>query len=319
MIVRNAEETLPHCISSVNGHVDAIVALMVGESSDHTEDVLRQTGCIYAKREWHDDFSRARNELFDYARSVGVRWALLLDADDILGNAPGLREAVAKLEADDIGEGFLHIAFGRLSYWQKRIFDLTKPGKWVARVHEVYVSQNKTTKVPGIDVVHIRGTLQATRNKDRNLRIFEKWYAEAPHEFDAHTFYNYGNELAWHGRHEDAARVYGLALGLPQWVEERYYTHIRRGECFVAMKAYTQAWEEFCAAAKLFPEWDAAYKAMARWFYTRGLGDICLIVNDYAQTKVAPQTILPSPITDEWHNAVMEAARRDAERQHPHH
>ena len=60
MIVKNEEERLARCLSSVQGAVDEIIILDTG-STDGTKDVAsRFTQRVYDYA-WDDDFSAARN------------------------------------------------------------------------------------------------------------------------------------------------------------------------------------------------------------------------------------------------------------------
>ena len=289
MIVRNAEETLERMLDSVLGYTDDVLALMAGPSTDNTELILQDFDVLYEKVEWKDNFGLARNQLFDFVRKH-TDWALLMDADDVLTNGRELRGAVEQLTG--VG-AYLHIRHGSMQYWQKRLFNLEVPGAWVGRAHEVYQASGKWGKVHQCEIVHQRGDLQSIRAKDRNLNILKKWMEEAPEEFDAHKYYNYGNELLWHRMWHDAARIYGLALGLPQWRDERYFTHIRRGVCLVQIQAWSQAWNEFVSAVRVQPEWRDSFLEMSRWFYHRGLHELCLHMDAYAQTKPKADTILP--------------------------
>src|SRR5690625_3386446 len=83
MIVKNEEEVLDACLTSVNNVCDEIVIVDTG-STDQTKEIARKfTNKIYDFK-WIDDFSAARNFAFSKASMEYVFW---LDADDVLNKA----------------------------------------------------------------------------------------------------------------------------------------------------------------------------------------------------------------------------------------
>lgn len=79
-IVRNEENDLPKCLTSVREVVDEIIILDTG-STDRTVEIAEKFGAKVFYFDWCDDFSAARNEALKY---VGGEWVLVLDADEIL-------------------------------------------------------------------------------------------------------------------------------------------------------------------------------------------------------------------------------------------
>lgn len=80
MIVKNEEDTLPGCLSSVKGLVDEIIVVDTG-STDKTIDIAKQHGALVFSFPWNNHFSDAKN----YAiRKATKDWILWLDADEIL-------------------------------------------------------------------------------------------------------------------------------------------------------------------------------------------------------------------------------------------
>ena len=80
MIVKNEEDVLENCLSSVFKATDEIIIVDTG-STDKTKDIARKyTDKIYDFK-WVDDFSKARNYSFSKATKDYILW---LDADDII-------------------------------------------------------------------------------------------------------------------------------------------------------------------------------------------------------------------------------------------
>lgn len=78
MIVKNEEEFLDECLSSVRGLVDEIVIVDTG-STDSTVAIAERHGAKVFYLPWPGDFSIARNESLKHATGD---WILVLDADE---------------------------------------------------------------------------------------------------------------------------------------------------------------------------------------------------------------------------------------------
>lgn len=66
MIVRNEEQTLGRCLSTVHDLVDEIVVVDTG-STDRTKEIARSLGARLFDFLWIDDFAAARNFAFSQA------------------------------------------------------------------------------------------------------------------------------------------------------------------------------------------------------------------------------------------------------------
>jgi glycosyltransferase involved in cell wall biosynthesis len=82
MIVKNEEEFLSDCLSSVKGAVDEIIVVDTG-SSDRTIAIAKEHGAIVHHVPWENDFSKARNA--SLVQATGD-WILVLDADERLAD-----------------------------------------------------------------------------------------------------------------------------------------------------------------------------------------------------------------------------------------
>ena len=80
MIVKNEEDVLKRCLTSVKSVVDEIIIVDTG-STDSTKKIAKEfTDKIYYFK-WIDDFSKARNYAFSKATKEYILW---LDADDVI-------------------------------------------------------------------------------------------------------------------------------------------------------------------------------------------------------------------------------------------
>lgn len=79
MVVKNAQDSLSACLSSVKKHVDEIIIVDIG-SSDDTVKIAAENGAQIFNYHWNNDFSRARNFAVQHATSD---WILNLDAQHV--------------------------------------------------------------------------------------------------------------------------------------------------------------------------------------------------------------------------------------------
>ncbi|WP_229414638.1 MULTISPECIES: tetratricopeptide repeat protein [Moorena] len=92
MIVKDEEESLPQCLSSVKDVVDEMVVLDTG-STDRTIEVAQSYGARVYQFEWCNDFAAARNQALKYVQG---EWVLVLDADEVLKPevVPEIKQAI---------------------------------------------------------------------------------------------------------------------------------------------------------------------------------------------------------------------------------
>lgn len=91
MIVRDAADTLPQCLTSVRDCVDEILVADTG-SADGTAALAQKFGARVISIPWTNDFSAARNRALAEVQSD---WILVLDADEVLN--PGSRSLIRGL------------------------------------------------------------------------------------------------------------------------------------------------------------------------------------------------------------------------------
>lgn len=82
IIVKNEEDNLPICLSSIKNYCGQIVVVDTG-SSDQTPIIASRFGAELYFKSWDENFSEARNFALDHARNP---WILSIDADEYLEN-----------------------------------------------------------------------------------------------------------------------------------------------------------------------------------------------------------------------------------------
>lgn len=233
MIVKNEENVLERCLTSVRGLVDEIVIVDTG-SSDRTKEIAKQFTDKIFDFEWIDDFSSARNFAFSQATMDYILW---LDADDILLEKDQkqflqLKETLSP-EYDAVSMLY-HIAFDEFgnptfSFRRNRLVKREKNFVWKGFVHEYLEVRGK---ILDSDVAITHRKEQKEGRKDRNLKIYEKHLAEGKVFTPREQFY-YSNELKDNGLYEKAVENYEKFLEMKEgWVEDKIRACINMAECY---------------------------------------------------------------------------------------
>ena len=217
MIVRDEQEMLPGCLSSLKEAVDEMVIVDTG-STDATVEIARSFGAKVIFHEWSGSFAEARNISLDAASGD---WLLCLDADEVL-----VREDVELLrsltgrtwreafylseinytgELDD-GTAVTHNAL--------RLFRNRPEYRYEGRLHEQIAHRlpaflPERMEVSGVRIEHY-GYLGAVRDdREKSRRNIELLRLQQDEGVDsAFLHYNLGSEYAAAG--EPAAAVIEL-------------------------------------------------------------------------------------------------------------
>ena len=194
MIVKNEEDVLERCLSSVGDFADEIIVVDTG-SADRTEEIARRfTDQVYTF-EWRDDFAAARNFAFRKGHGEYLFW---LDADDVIPDES--RKKLVRLKKDlepDIDMVMMPYAAAfepdgktAFSYYRERIIKNHRGFRFCGRVHEVVPPSGKLYYAD-IPVEHRK---EKAGDSGRILRIYEAMET-AGDEFDSRALYYYGREL----------------------------------------------------------------------------------------------------------------------------
>lgn len=230
MIVKNEEQTLERCLSSVRDVVDEIVIVDTG-STDKTKEVAAKFADRIADFEWVNDFAKARNFAFRLATKEFILW---LDADDVLlpEDAEKLRTLAASLPWDTESVSMhYHLRkdeYGNVasSLRRNRLVRRSRNFRWVGAVHE-YLEVYGKILYADIAVTHDR----VHTDSSRNLNIYER-RLEAGEVFSPRDLYYFANELADHKQWERAHAKYEEFLRLGEgWVEDNISACGRASDC----------------------------------------------------------------------------------------
>src|SRR5690554_2750789 len=219
MIVKNEEDTLARCLSSVHDIVDEIIIVDTG-STDKTKDIDRKfTSKIY-DFQWIDDFSAARKYSFSKATKNYILWH---DADDVI--LPNDRKKLIKLK-ETLDSSIVTVmmkynyAFDEygnvtLCFYRERLVKRSHNPVWHDPIHEFIGIQGKTIN-EDICITHKR----IHDASDRNLLIFEKMI-EQGRTMSARNYFYYAKELYYHERFEEAIEYFNKFLDSGEgWAED---------------------------------------------------------------------------------------------------
>ncbi|MGH4120174.1 glycosyltransferase [Clostridium sp.] len=205
MIVKNEENYLPRCLSSIKDIVDEIIIVDTG-STDKTVDIAKSFGAKVYYFKWNNNFSEARNESLKYATKD---WILILDADDEL-YAQDQQKLVEFLNSQ-LEENAIY-NFETLNYYgdtiddnsitinlNPRLYKNNHGTHYEGEVHnQLITSESSYNAIYSLIKIHHYGYMNdsiASKNKrKRNITILNEQLKKDPD--DSFTHFNLGTEYA---------------------------------------------------------------------------------------------------------------------------
>lgn len=233
MILKDEEDVLDRCLSSVRGLVDEIIIVDTGSTDSTKQIALQYTDQVFDFA-WIDDFSAARNYAFSKANMEYCMW---LDADDVIEDKErpdfmNLKNALT-LDTDMVMLRY-NTAFdneGNPSFWyyRERIIRNDQSHLWQGAVHEV-ITPSGNVKYSDVAISHKK---LRPGDPDRNLNIYKKLLAEGK-RLSAREQYYYARELYYHQLFNDAIKAFGTFLSMPDgWVEDKIEACIMSAKCYL--------------------------------------------------------------------------------------
>lgn len=188
MIVKNEEELLQRCLSSIKNVADEIIIVDTG-STDNTITIANSFGAKIYHRPWNDSFSDARNYSLNYASGD---WILQIDADEELEQAdiPKLQSAVNNPRYNGIVVA-IHsdIKDNIHKFYNTRIFRRGK-GFYKDIIHEQIIMEGERLPTE-IRLYHRGYNLDEKRMQikwQRTTRLLKKQIEQ--NEFDSFAWFN---------------------------------------------------------------------------------------------------------------------------------
>ena len=240
MIVKNEENVIERCLSSVKPIVDDMIIVDTG-SSDSTKEIAKTFTDNVFDFKWVDDFSAARNFSFSKATKDYILW---LDADDILTdeNREKLLQLKQKLSLDvDAVSMEYHLTFdneGKPSFSSRRnrLVKRENQFKWYGFVHE-YLEVSGKILHSDVAIVHKKDKVHS----DRNLKLYEKALKDGK-TFSPRDKYYYANECRDHHMYEKAIIWYQAFLDEGKgWVEDNIEACGKMADCYIHLQRWPDA------------------------------------------------------------------------------
>ena len=237
MIVKNEEELLDRCLSSIKEAVDEIIIVDTGSTDNTWEIALQYTDKVY-NFEWVDDFSAARNFAYSKAEMDYQMW---LDADDVFPKRQLKKllqlKSIITPEIDIVTMKYLtHFDDQNnpvFTSTRERLTKREKGYKWIDPVHECIPLIGNVFH-SDIEIEH-RKPKKDLCHSDRNLKIYEKYESDKK-PFTPRQLYYYARELKDHSQWEKSASYFEKFLNTKQgWFEDNIAACFNLSICYNRM------------------------------------------------------------------------------------
>lgn len=275
MIVRNEEEGLGRCLSSVSGIVDEIIIVDTG-STDRTKEIAANFDAKIYDFVWIDNFAAARNYSFSQATCEYILW---LDADDVIQEKDRklLLELKQVLPREILAVNMpYHLAVDAEgnpinSLRRNRIVKRSANFQWIGPVHE-YLSVSGKAFMSDAAITHAKNKVYT----DRNLKIYQN-REEAGEQFSPRDQYYYANELRDHLMNEKAIEMYTTFLdGKQGWVEDNIQACMKLADCYGRLDDKEKQLASWCRSLLYDkPRSECSYQ-LGAWFQRNQQYDVAI-------------------------------------------
>ena len=273
IIARNSESTIRRCIKSFEAHVDQIVVVLAGKSTDKTAREAKKGSSkveLY-DFEWIDDFSAARNFCFSKLNTDFNFWC---DADDEIINAENLRKLAEGAE-DSIGAVWLpyHYAVDEFQnpttiYERERLLRAKYGWLWKSRLHETVSPLTECKFVRSDQVIIKHNHLAGAPRHERNFKLLNIMLKESPDDKRVWLYLGHQNFAA---RNFAESAEWYIKFGSDEGavMVERYQALCYGCKALREVKD-SQAVDVALMAVALCPEYKDAYLEMAHGYLMLG-------------------------------------------------
>ncbi|MBW4440817.1 MAG: tetratricopeptide repeat protein [Plectolyngbya sp. WJT66-NPBG17] len=255
IIVKNEEQNLPQCLSSVRGAVDQMIVLDTG-SSDRTIEIAKSFGAEVHSFEWCNNFSAARNESLKYAEGD---WVLILDADEVLVPeiVPILRSAIEQEEYLVFNLVRQEIGAAQSPYSLiSRLFRL-HPEIWFSRPYHAMIDDQvmallqrepdwKIGAIAEVAILHegYQADVIAGRDKVNKARATMEGFL-ATHPNDPYVCSKLGALYFQIGETEKGVELLERGLSTVEDVSTKYELHYHLGSVYSELNAIEKAAQQY--------------------------------------------------------------------------
>lgn len=199
-IVKNDAYIIEDALLACRHLFDQFFVLDTG-STDGTQDILKRLNVDWQQGEWHDDFSRARNQAWQNLRTD---WVLVLDADEIVSaeTVAAIRQALQNPDATAYWLNLCNSPRGsyqtQVHHQVGRLFKRDSGIHYVRPINENLAdAEDKFLPVKVLPaIIHHWGNIahlaeQPEKKKEklaRNIRLMSAWLKDHPQDTEAWIF-----------------------------------------------------------------------------------------------------------------------------------
>jgi len=190
MIVKNEEQLLARCLSSIRACCDEIIIVDTG-STDNTIAIAEKFSAKVFHRIWQQDFADARNESLSH---TNAEWVLYIDADEVLTNIERfpLRDLLSR--SGDVAAFGLQVSplIGWMPYTDFRLWRHDPDIQFVGDIHETTLPdiqrlaalrEQKLQPIP-LHMQHLGYESDQTKKHLRNLPLLERQLEVTPRKIN---------------------------------------------------------------------------------------------------------------------------------------
>lgn len=242
MIVKNEDDVIDRCLSSVSDLVDEIIIVDTGSTDTTVEIARKYTDKIY-EFPWINDFAAARNFSYSKATQDYIFW---IDADEVMyeedrGKFKKLKESM-DYSIDSVtmrnNEAFDEEGNVTFSFRRNRLVKRANNFKWKGACHNLLVVSGNIIN-SDIGIAHKK----LKKRTDRTLKMFQN-RLENGENFNVRDLHYYANELYEHKLYEEALVFYNKVINRSDgWFENKIYACGRVSDYYASIDDFNAAFE----------------------------------------------------------------------------
>ncbi|MFZ5942999.1 MAG: glycosyltransferase [Bacillota bacterium] len=294
MIVKDEEEYIGRCLSSISSYVDEIVILDTG-CTDNTVAVARQFGAKVYKFDWQEDFSAARNYIKGFANGD---WILVLDADEEMPveSAANLHGLIQKTNADAYALKIINLTSRQDDSQVQispniRLFKNTPQYYFEGIIHEQIrpsiLRHNPSAKIvySNLTIIHygyIKNNPKQRSKNIRNISLLKKAVENEPnncfHHYNLGVSYYVNKELTLSQKH------YQMARELTQDGKCTPILYRNYSLCLWELYLYDEAITLLEEGINYYPDYSDLYYILGQIYFALGIYKYALELFNKCQT-----------------------------------